>query len=177
MFSRINLLAIATASLLAVVPNVFTTAAQAASDTEIALTSQSPNKIVVGEPVDLTAVVSGIDALLPPPTGTVSFRDGATSLGTVPLVTVGTGQPLGAGESTTCALNANQNGLYGCWGEKLPFKLRSGITTIVVGTKYVCGLASDHVECRGEDTVGETPSHQLWAPPLPSRRVTTRSAL
>jgi hypothetical protein len=47
----------------------------------------APNPVTAGVDLILTATVAPVDTSLPTPTGTVSFLNGANTLGTVPLVT------------------------------------------------------------------------------------------
>src|SRR5207247_1172017 len=56
-----------------------------AGNSSTSLTS-SPNPSTVGQTVTLSSTVSAAARATGAPTGTVTFRDGATSLGVVPLV-------------------------------------------------------------------------------------------
>jgi len=92
--------------------------------------SSNPNPSPVGQPVSFTAVVSSVPAGIP--TGTVTFEDGATVLGTVALA--------GAQASlTTSALKAGQHTIsanYSGDPNYLPSAASLSQTVIVVATTW-----------------------------------------
>jgi hypothetical protein len=74
------------------------------ADTEntTSLTS-TPNPSHIGDPVTFTATVAAPAAA----TGTVSFKEGATEIGTATLDVLGGGHNITAGDSHSCALSTD----------------------------------------------------------------------
>ncbi|WBP85190.1 Ig-like domain repeat protein [Kitasatospora cathayae] len=91
-----------------------------AADTTTALTS-APDPSVLGEPKVLTATVTAVAPGVGIPTGTVSFFDGATLLGTATLVA-------GVATFTTSALSVGSHALTAVYGGDTDF---SGSTSPV----------------------------------------------
>jgi alpha-tubulin suppressor-like RCC1 family protein len=144
-----------------------TALAQATATSTTLTSSANPSKS--GSSVTFTATVAGSDGAVP--TGSVTFNDGATALGTAALNIRGAGQAVGGGVSRTCAVTAG--GGLKCWGDNLYGRLGdgsgtnqnspvdvsslgSGVIGVSAGDDHTCALmATGGVKCWGRNAFGE----------------------
>jgi len=141
-------------------------AARAASTTT-ELTS-TPNPSTYGSPVTFSAKITAFGA--GEATGTVTFKDGASDIGTGTLVGRGAGQEIAAGPYHTCALTSP--GGVACWGyngngqlgdntttnHPTPVDVTglSGVTALAGGFYHTCALTSaGGVKCWGYNYYGQ----------------------
>ena len=138
-----------------------------AANTTTSLTS-TPNPSMFGQNVSLTAKVVSDDGL--GPSGTVSFRNNGTEIGTATLAVVGQVAQVVGGGTHSCALKTD--GTVWCWGRNDDGQLGLGDTIdrttpqavgglndvlqIVAGSKHTCALtASGEVACWGANYSGQ----------------------
>lgn len=141
--------------------------AQSATRTRL-LTSPNPSNL--GQPVTMTAEVDGLGGGAP--TGRVLFKDGATSLGSAPLVAQGAGQAIiAAGDFHTCALT--YSGGVKCWGwnafgqlgygevwtrrARPPVRhVLLGVSAVSAGNVHSCALTiAGGIKCWGGNQYGQ----------------------
>jgi alpha-tubulin suppressor-like RCC1 family protein len=130
----------------------------------------APSPAQLGRSVIMTAEVDALSRGAP--TGSVTFFDGPTPLGSVTLSTLGAGQAtLAAGAKHSCALT-NLGGVK-CWGyngqgqlgngtttaSATPVQvvgLESGIVAVATGVAHSCALTkAGEVKCWGDNYYGE----------------------
>ena len=126
----------------------------------------TPNPSHIGDPVTFTATVVQPTAA----TGTVTFKEGATELGTATLGASADSSNLSVGGNHNCALSSG--GGVECWGSNAWGQLGDGTNTdrrtpapvsgvsdaiaVASGGNHVCALLrSGSVKCWGYNTFGE----------------------
>lgn len=152
-----------TAATLGLLLGVAPLSADAASTTT-ELTS-TPNPSSFGSAVEFTAEVTALGGGAP--TGSVSFRDGTSSIGSGGLDAIGVGHSLSAGAHFTCVLTTA--GGVQCWGRNdygqlgdgtfdnrsTPVDvsgLGSGVRAVSVGEYHACALTiGGNVKCWGDN--------------------------
>ena len=153
-------------------PSALTVTVNDASHASMTLTS-SLNPSSYGQTVTLGATIAGNGGGAP--SGTLTFLDGATALGSVAVNTRGVGYPIAGGEYHSCALTGA--GGVQCWGynsngqlgdptnnsapnaNPTPLAvsgLTSGITAVSAGGEHSCALTgAGGVKCWGTNFSGE----------------------
>ena len=129
----------------AFVASTMATAPALAGATTTAL-SGTLNPSVYGQTVDFTAMVYASA-----PTGTVTFKDGATTLGTGALSIVGVGATIASGANFSCAVTAAGGAM--CWGDNFDGQLGDGMTTNSTVPVPVTGLSSGVIAIAAEQDV------------------------
>jgi alpha-tubulin suppressor-like RCC1 family protein len=149
-----------------------------AGDTWTALSS-GLNPSVYGQTSDITATVYGSA-----PTGTVTFKDGAATLGTDTLSVIGVGETISAGAGHSCVVTAT--GAAMCWGDNTDGQLGNGasgttetapvavtglsssVVEVEAGKDFTCALAdAGAVKCWGENYKGELGNGTTTASSIP----------
>lgn len=125
----------------ALVPNVFTRNGQAVNETpwSTVTLSSSAAPVPFGQPVTFSATIASYPGAIdygagsPPPTGTVTFYDGATPLGSVPLAT--------PASLTTARLRAGTHTIFAVYSGDTLYPGSYAILTQAVGNATCADLA------------------------------------
>lgn len=155
------------------------TAAHAASSTTTLITGSS--SAVYGERVSLTARVASVGR--GSATGTVTFKEGTRSIGSIGLGASAAGQSLTSGDFHNCILTPTRT--VGCWGLNIygelgdgtdksrvsspaAVKNLSGVSAISAGAHHTCALTgAGTVSCWGANDlgqIGDGTTVDRWAP-------------
>jgi alpha-tubulin suppressor-like RCC1 family protein len=138
-----------------------------AGPTSTELTTIMPNPSVFGQEVTFTSTVQGGG-----PTGTVTFEDGSTTLGSGPVSLLEAKSNLALGEHFSCTLS-NARGVK-CWGQNFfgqlgngnnptdspvpvdVIGLTTGVSAVAAGHFHACAVTSaGGVKCWGDNNRGQ----------------------